>query len=180
MLRAIGINPVKTEPTHHVFNRIDVFGGFFLRVGVVKTQVATPAVTVRRAKIQANTFCVTYVQVAVRLRWKTRNHIRQWFALRIHAMPVFTCCDVGINFLANEIGYFSVFGVMVNWACCAHAGLSNSNVIGCVAGFILMNCRADCDRRIHFLSIEFANVFFNTGNIKGLQYAVQRLLRLLN
>ena len=125
MRRAIGIDPIKAEPMHHVFNRVDVFDGFFFGVGVVKAQMTTPAVTVRRAKINADAFCMTDVQIAVRLGGETGDDGGQCFAQRVCAVGVFARCDFGVDFLADEVGGFGVLSTY-----CGHAALSDVGVFG--------------------------------------------------
>ena len=75
--------PTKTQPLHVFFDRAHVFVGFFFRVGVVKTQITHTIVDVSQTKIQTNAFGVTNVQIAIRLRRKTRVDLRVFAAGQI-------------------------------------------------------------------------------------------------
>ena len=104
MFFTIFVGPVKAEPVHHVFDRIHVFDGFFFGVGVVKTQVAAPAVALRQTEIQTNAFCVTDVQIAVRLGRKAGDDDWQGTTVGIRAIRIFACGGFRVDFLANEVG----------------------------------------------------------------------------
>ena len=67
--------PGKTEPAHSVDDRVDVFGFFLFRIGVVKAQVAAATIVARQAEVQADRFGVAKVQVTVWLRRKTRTDL---------------------------------------------------------------------------------------------------------
>ena len=67
--------PPETKPFHIFFNGVDVFNILFYRVRVVISEVAGAAVLRRRGKVQADGFRVSDMQVAVRLRRKTRAHL---------------------------------------------------------------------------------------------------------
>src|SRR5690606_13831147 len=62
------------------FDRIDILLLFLRRVGVVVPEVADAAVLDRDAKVQADAFRMTDVQIAVRLRRKPRDHTATPFA----------------------------------------------------------------------------------------------------
>ena len=64
-------SPIKAQPCHGIQNRVDVFGVFFFRIGVVKAHVADPTIITRQAKVQANAFGMTDVQIAIGLGRKT-------------------------------------------------------------------------------------------------------------
>ena len=67
---AVGI-PIEAKPCHCIQNGIDVLCIFFFRIGIVKAHVADAAVIAGQAKIQANAFGVSHMQVAIGFRWKT-------------------------------------------------------------------------------------------------------------
>ena len=67
--------PLKAEPLNILLNRLDIFHIFFLRVGVVKAQVANAAVFFRGAEIDANRFCVADMQIAVGFRRETGLYV---------------------------------------------------------------------------------------------------------
>ena len=70
MGRAVGI-PIESQPFHGIQNRVDVFGIFFFRIGVVKAHVTHAPIIARQTKVQANTFGVANVQIAIGLGGKT-------------------------------------------------------------------------------------------------------------
>lgn len=60
---------------------MDIFRVFGGRIGIVKSQVAKAAWSViRYAEIQADRFRVPDMEIAVRLRWKTRDYSAAMFA----------------------------------------------------------------------------------------------------
>ena len=63
--------PAKTEPLHGVEDGIDVFLFLFFWVGVVKAHVAHTIVVACQAKVQADAFGMTHVQVAIGLGRET-------------------------------------------------------------------------------------------------------------
>ena len=65
--------PIETEPVHVALDGVDIFLGFLGRVGVVVAQIAMAAELVGDAEIEANRLGVADMQVAVRLRRKTRD-----------------------------------------------------------------------------------------------------------
>ena len=64
--------PVETQPLDVGHDRIDVFLAFFARIGVVKPKIAFSTVPLRQSKVQADTFRMPDMQVAVRFWRKTR------------------------------------------------------------------------------------------------------------
>ncbi len=62
--------PVKAEPAHVALDRVDVFLLFAGRVGVVKAQMAAPAIFLRHAKIEAYRLGMADMEIAVGLGWK--------------------------------------------------------------------------------------------------------------
>src|SRR5882724_10887560 len=65
-------SPVVTEPVHVGLNGIDIFLLFLGRVGVVEAQMALSGKLLRDAEIQCNRLGMADVQIAVRLRMKSR------------------------------------------------------------------------------------------------------------
>src|SRR5690606_23153991 len=65
------ILPVEAEPVHVVSNGVDVLLPFFARVGIVEPQVRLASELLCDSEIEADRFCVSDVQIAVRLRRKT-------------------------------------------------------------------------------------------------------------
>ncbi len=59
--------PVEPQPAHVLLDGIDVFDLLGLRIRVVETQVAEPAVLGGQAEVEADGFGVADVEVAVRL-----------------------------------------------------------------------------------------------------------------
>lgn len=68
------IAPIKAQPANVFLDRLDVFHFLFGRIGIVKTQMTTPAIFNGSAKIQANRLGMANMQIAVGLRWKAGNH----------------------------------------------------------------------------------------------------------
>ena len=66
------VAPVAAEPAGVFDDGVDIFGFFFGRIGVVEAQIALAAELLGQPEIQVDGFCVADVQIAVRLRWKTR------------------------------------------------------------------------------------------------------------
>ena len=71
----VNICPVKTEPFYIFHNCVNVFNILFCGICIVKPQVADAAVFFRGAEIDANRFCVAYMQIAVGLGRKTRLNL---------------------------------------------------------------------------------------------------------
>ncbi len=69
--------PVKAQPFDRGDYRVDVFQLFLLRVGVVEAQVARAAVVEREPEVEADGLGVPDVEIAVRLRGKTRADPRR-------------------------------------------------------------------------------------------------------
>ena len=67
--------PLVAQPAHVLLDGIDVFDIFLARVGVIHAQHALALVVTGNAEIDAQRLRMTYVQIAVRLRWKTRADV---------------------------------------------------------------------------------------------------------
>jgi len=69
------LSPVPAQPANVFDDGIDVFFFLFFRVGIVKAQVTdAPLVLGCDTEIQTDAFGVADVQIAVRLRRKSRYH----------------------------------------------------------------------------------------------------------
>ena len=90
--------PVKAQPFHAVHDGVDVFLLFLGRVGVVEAQVALAGVVARQAEVDADRLGVAHVQVAVRLRRETRDHLGQ------AGTHVGAGSQVGFDDVTQEIG----------------------------------------------------------------------------
>ena len=62
-------SPLVSQPADVLLNRVDKLLTFFLRVGVVKTEMALPTKLLSKAKIYGDRLRVTYMQKAIRL-WR--------------------------------------------------------------------------------------------------------------
>ena len=72
------ITPAKAQPFHRIQNTVGILNIFLNRIGVIQTHIAASAarqcvVVSRQAKVQANTFGMTDMQVAIWLWWKAGN-----------------------------------------------------------------------------------------------------------
>ncbi len=85
--------PVKSQPLHVVLDRIDVLDVFLDGIGVVEAEVAVAAEFAGDAEVEADRLGVADVQVAVRLRRKTRDDLA----------AVLAGGYVGGDDLANEV-----------------------------------------------------------------------------
>ena len=83
----------EAQPLDHFLDRLFVFELFLDRIGVIEAQVTNAAIVASEAKVQANGFGVTDVQVAIGLRRKTGDHLAAVLVGQI----------VGINDLSNEV-----------------------------------------------------------------------------
>ena len=92
------VSPVKTEPTDVSLNCFRKFLTFLARIGIVKPQKSLAVVLSSNAKVQADRFRVTDVQVTVRLWWEPSDDVT----------PVFAAGNIVADDLANE-----VFGLIV-------------------------------------------------------------------
>ena len=68
------VRPVKAKPTHIALDGLDIRFFLFRRVGVIEPQMALPTKLGSDSKVQADGFCMTDMEVAIRLRRKARNH----------------------------------------------------------------------------------------------------------
>ena len=86
---------IKAEPLDVFLDRLDVLGLLFERVGVVEAQVALAAVGLGQAEVETDALGVPDVQVAVGLRRKAR----------VDAAAVFAVLQIGVDDLADEVGW---------------------------------------------------------------------------
>src|SRR4051812_49688427 len=68
--------PVIAEPAHIALDRIDIFLLLFDRISVVETKMAAAAELLRHAEIEPDRLGMADMQIAIRLRRKTRHHRR--------------------------------------------------------------------------------------------------------
>ena len=66
--------PIKSKPTHIFFDRIAILRVFFHWVGIVETQIARSSKLLRQAKIQADRFRMTNVEITIGLGRETRRN----------------------------------------------------------------------------------------------------------
>ena len=52
-------------------NGINIFDILLNRVGIIETKITQSTITFGQTKIEADTLCMTNMQIAVRFRWKT-------------------------------------------------------------------------------------------------------------
>ena len=64
--------PVEPQPADILFDRIDVLDIFLARICVIEPQVAESVEFSGETEIETDGFRMSDVQIAVRLRWKTR------------------------------------------------------------------------------------------------------------
>ena len=64
--------PPETEPLDILLDCVDIFDVLTGRIGIVKTKIAYAVVLLRRAEIYAQSLGVTDMEIAVRLRRKSR------------------------------------------------------------------------------------------------------------
>ena len=69
------IFPLEPEPADIILDAFNIFGLFSDGVGVIEPEVGIPAEFLCQAEIQANTGCVTDMEVSVRFRWKAGNDL---------------------------------------------------------------------------------------------------------
>src|ERR1700731_1945278 len=86
------LTPVEPEPMHVALDTVDELLCFLGWIGVVEAQIAPPTEFLRHAKIQADGFRVSDVQIAVWLRRKASYRLR-------HTPGI----DVRLNDVTNEI-----------------------------------------------------------------------------
>jgi len=65
------IVPVETQPAHIFHDRFDIFRVLLLRIRVVEPQVALSTVLRGNAEVEADTFGMTDVQIAIGFRGKS-------------------------------------------------------------------------------------------------------------
>ena len=92
----IDIAPTETQPADVTLDGFYIFGVLFGRVGVVETQVADAVVFLCDTEVHANSLDVADVQVAVRLRRKTR----------LDTSVIHSLCEVFFYDLLNKIETF--------------------------------------------------------------------------
>ena len=79
--------PLKTKPLNVGFDGVDVFFALFGWIRVIKTKIARTTVGFCQAKVQADAFGVSDMQVAVGLRWKACGHaLTDQFGLGCHVL----------------------------------------------------------------------------------------------
>ena len=66
-----------------LFNCVDIRLLFFFWIGIIKAQIAGAGKRLGNAKIQADRFCVSDVQVAVWFRRETRMNMLMYFLIQI-------------------------------------------------------------------------------------------------
>ena len=89
------VTPIKPQPMDIFFDGIDIFHVFFYRIGVIVAQVGQPAIIFSHAEVNAESFGMTNMQIAVGFRWKAGMHPPAKPASAI----------VFINNFTNEIGF---------------------------------------------------------------------------
>ena len=72
------ITPAKAQPFHRIQNTVGILNIFFNGIGVIQAHIAASTarqcvVVSRQAKVQANTFGMADMQVAIWLWWKAGN-----------------------------------------------------------------------------------------------------------
>ena len=72
--RIIFACPFEAEPLYVLLDRIHVFGILFDRISVVETEIGFSTVFFCQSEIQANTFCMSYMKIPVRLRREPRHY----------------------------------------------------------------------------------------------------------
>ena len=84
--------PVEAQPFYIGFDRIYIFCIFFHRIGIIKTQVAFAVVALCQAKIQADGFGMSHMQIAV------------WFRRESGVYFFRSIGDIFINNCLNKVG----------------------------------------------------------------------------
>ena len=84
--------PVEPQPAHILLDRVDELLLFLGRVGVVEPQMATAAIFLSHAEVQAYGFRVTDMQIAVGLRREAGDDL-------CHAPRL----DIGLDDVSNEV-----------------------------------------------------------------------------
>ena len=101
---------IKPQPVHALQDGIDEFLFFPGRVGIVKAQVASASVITGEAKIEADRFRMSDVQIAVRLRWKAGADfcLIRTAAHVIASHPWFTCPMTQGEFVRGQVRFDDV------------------------------------------------------------------------
>ena len=73
--------PFVTKPLNIFHDGIDVFHVFFNRIGIVETEIADAVVAFCYTEVQTDGFCMSYMQITVRFRWKTGLYASIVFSL---------------------------------------------------------------------------------------------------
>ena len=76
-------SPIETEPLDVLLDCIDIFGILLDGIGVVETQIALATVFLCQTEIDADTFGVAYMEVAVRLGRESCLNARSAFGNRL-------------------------------------------------------------------------------------------------
>ena len=101
------ISPVKAQPVNIFHNRIDIFHIFPGRIGIVKTQITCSSIFRGNPEIHANSLCMTYMQIAVRLGRKPS----------IQTPAVFTGSQIGLDSHFYKIQAFLFFFIVFCYVC---------------------------------------------------------------
>src|SRR5262245_10345362 len=86
--------PLKAQPVHVAFDRLDILDIFFAWIGIIEAQVALAAELRRQAKVEADRFRVADMKVTVRLRRKPR----------VHAAPILALLEILGDDVADKMG----------------------------------------------------------------------------
>ena len=97
------VMPVEAEPFHRLDDGVDVFLLFLGRIGVVEAQVGTAAVVPRQSEIEADGFCMTDMEIAVRLGRESRHQRWQRPATGIGASSVAALGQIVFDDGAQEV-----------------------------------------------------------------------------
>ena len=92
----IDVSPFESEPLDVFFDGFHIFRVFLLGVGVVKSQVADSSELLCDAEVHADGFCVSDVEIAVRLGREAR----------LQSSVVFSFCEVFNHDLFDEVEAF--------------------------------------------------------------------------
>ena len=92
----IFISPLEAQPLDVFLNGFYIFYIFFRRVCIIETQVTGSSVSLCDSEVQTNGFCMSDVQVSVRL----------WRETGLNSSTVFTFLQVFLYNLLNEIQAF--------------------------------------------------------------------------
>ena len=60
--------PIEAQPSHILFDRLNIFLFFLCRIGIVESQVAEAVVIFCQSKIEADRLCMSDMEISVRAR----------------------------------------------------------------------------------------------------------------